>query len=314
MTQTTYEHWYIAGPGAIGLLLYQQLQAISEHSTTQPIMIHRSLTQGFSFFEFINIASQSQKINVQWFDHHTCSEIQPCSKHSQHHGIKQLIVTTKSYQVLDCIRQLTPYLAEGCQIVLLHNGLGIQQQAIDTWPEYRFFLGSTTEGAWKESATKVIHAGKGETQIGHIEDTQPNWWQSSLLEKSGIHWQPDILKQLHLKVAINAAINPLTILFECNNGRLLNKEYKTLVSDLCNESQRVLAAHGQSIDQLLEKVLRVAELTGRNFSSSYQDWTNNRQTELSSMNGYIQTLARLYQISTPTHDKVMEDVAKKALI
>lgn len=300
MSQSDFiEPWHIAGPGAIGLLLHSKLQQATE-SHLFPIMIHRSHQPAYDNYQVIDQDSTSL-YPIHWFN--------------QEQVIHNLIITTKSYQVLDCITQLIPFLATEANIVLLHNGLGIQQTAVKRWPTFNFFAGSTTEGAWKSEENKVIYAGQGETLIGSMTSNECLWWEKSSLSKAGVHWQENIMTQLHTKVAINAAINPLTILFECQNGDLLTSENRfSLMKTLCQETQTVLTKEGYPIDTLVDIVTQVAQRTGANFSSSYQDWQHNRQTELSSMNGYIQSLAKKHKINTPVHDKVMEEVSLKALI
>lgn len=297
---TIFEPWYIAGPGAIGLLIHSQLMDAYDQTQPTPIMIQRSHKPDYDHYQVITQGTP-KTYPVHWFD--------------QSQRIHNLIVTTKSYQVLDCLTQLTPFLADNANILLLHNGLGIQQQAAARWPAYHFYAGSTTEGAWKSDVNKVVHAGNGQTLIGSMGEANCPWWKDSVLSHAGFSWQKDILTQLHTKVAINAAINPLTVLFECQNEALIHDNKRiALLKDLCQETEIVLNSEGFFFDNLTNTVIDVAKKTGANYSSSYQDWKHNRQTELSSMNGYIQSLARKHNINTPIHDKVMAEVSLKALI
>ncbi|GLQ29704.1 ketopantoate reductase family protein [Litoribrevibacter albus] len=291
--------WHIAGPGAIGLLIHSFLY--KANPDLPPILVNRSLQGTFTTYNLTNCDQKIETLPVQWFE-------------KQHH-ISHLIVTTKSHQVIDCIKALSSYLQPDATILLLHNGLGVQQQAIDTWPDFHFYLGTTTEGAWKQADNIVVHAGTGDTRLGNFTNKQPQWWLQSELRDIGFMWQDNILAQLHLKVAINAAINPLTILFECQNGQLLaSPDRLSLMRALCEETYLVLTAEGYPITDLVSKVTQIAERTSANYSSSYQDWANQRKTELFSMNGYIQTLGKKHNIKTPTHDKVMAEVAKKAIL
>ena len=296
--------WHIAGPGSIGLLFYYSLHSLSRDSQQSPYMIHRSLTRQFPTFSVETLDHTIEQCPIQWFE--------------GQHKIQRLIITTKSYQVSQCLNQLAPFLEDNCLVVLLHNGLGIQQEMEAAWPNLNFLFATTTEGAWKRSATELIHAGKGDTYIGPSEPTPslpPHWWPKCSLEQIGVQWQPEILTQLHRKVAINAAINPLTILFECQNGALItHPDRLELLKQLCQETEEVYKEVRIPYQGITESVINVAELTGKNFSSSYQDWKNERQTELAHMNGYIQALAKKHGLKTPTHDTVMSKLSKKAHI
>jgi len=296
--------WHIAGPGSIGLLFYYSLLSITRDSQQPPYMIHRSMTGQFETFTVETLDQITRECPIHWFE--------------GQHKIQRLIITTKSHQVNECLDQLAPYLEDNCLVVLLHNGLGIQQDMEEKWPQYNFLFATTTEGAWKRSPTALVHAGKGETYVGSSDQTAslpPDWWTQSALPKIEVKWQPDILSQLHRKVAINAAINPLTILFECQNGDLItHTDRLELLKQLCQETEMVFKEARIPHQEITESVIQVAELTGKNFSSSYQDWKNDRQTELAHMNGYIQALAKKHGLKTPTHDTVMSKLSKKAHI
>jgi 2-dehydropantoate 2-reductase len=296
---STQEQWHIAGPGAIGLLFYYHLSS-SQEIKSNPVLINRSHTSDFKEYGLTLPSQKKQCTPVHWF--------------TGNNLIKKLIITTKSYQVIPCIEALSQYLAPSCQIILLHNGLGVQQQAQQRWPEYSFYFATTTEGAWKKSPTELVYAGIGATHIGQ-QNTAPPKWFTNELHTLGIHWNSQILSQLHSKVAINAAINPLTVIYECKNGQLLeNVEAIEIMAALCNETQTVLEQLGFIPSNLFDKVCLVAQNTSNNYSSSYQDWKHQRKTELNNMNGYIQEQARFAGISTPTHDAILREVATKAIL
>lgn len=297
---SNYHAWYIAGAGAIGLLFYNKLtqQANSEQ---QPRLIHRKFDQPYSHITITDINGKLHKQSVLWAN--------STSK------IKKLIIATKSHQVIDCIEQLERLLSNDCDIVLLHNGLGPQQEAELRWPTFNFYFATTTEGAWKPSTNELIQAGLGVTQIGQSPRSEIDRTKIYELEQAGFQWHPNILEQLHLKVAINAAINPLTVLFECQNGKLTtDPSIRPLLEALCLETEHVFKAESIEHTSLIDLALNVAHKTGANYSSSYQDWKHQRKTELSHMNGYIQQLAKKHGLSTPTHDRVMADIFQKAII
>lgn len=267
----------------------------------RPLLINRNLNLGFSKYRVRDLSGFEKSVTSDWF--------------VGQHKINKLIISTKSYQVIGCIQALTPYLTPNCSIILLHNGLGIQQEAEIHWPHFQFYFASSTEGVWKESSDKIIHAGLGATVIGQQNLQAPDWWSQEFATLRGFQWDQNILNRLHLKVAINSAINPLTILYECQNGSLIDQGSKqAMLSALCKESNSVLSTAGYPISNLEEIVIDVALKTGANFSSSYQDWKSNRKTEINNMNGYIQALAKRYGLPTPTHDTVMSSLLNKATI
>jgi 2-dehydropantoate 2-reductase len=300
MSSNLNEPWYIAGAGSIGLLIYQQL---SQHQNC--LLINRDVNEGKSSISFNSLSGATSRLQLNWFTPSTESE-----------QISKVIITTKSHQVESCIAGLVPYLSENAQIVLLHNGLGAQQRVISRWPEYNFFVATTTSGAWRDHDS-LTHAGLGETLIGRLEthDKAPDNITMLCHLLPNTQWSEDITTALHLKVAINASINPLTALYECRNGELLDENTRQRqLTELSNETQAVLNSYDIPVSDLLKKVLEVAHNTGNNFSSTYQDWKHGRKTELANMNGYIQQLAKEAGLKVPEHDKVMAILKDKVLL
>lgn len=116
---------------------------------------------------------------------------------------------------------------------------------------------------------------------------------------------PAHLLQVQLeKLAINAIINPLTVIFDCLNGELFNRPpIRALIRALLVEISRVLrsiidsstatlveklAAEARySLDGLEKTVEDAAVKTAQNISSMRQDVRAGRLTEINYINGYI---------------------------
>jgi len=106
------------------------------------------------------------------------------------------------------------------------------------------------------------------------------------------------------KLAINAVINPLTVLFDCKNGELLENFYIVQnmrlilweVSQVLCALPELAALPGRdarlSPERLYDLVIRVARLTAGNYSSMFQDVRNGKQTEIDYINGYVLDRAR----------------------
>ena len=117
--------------------------------------------------------------------------------------------------------------------------------------------------------------------------------------------QPANLLQVQLeKLAINAVINPLTVIFDCLNGELFNRApIRALIRGLLAEISSVLrsiiipsttalvgkpAAEARFSLKGLEKIVKDAALkTAQNISSMRQDVRAGRMTEIDYINGYI---------------------------
>ncbi|XP_034480856.1 2-dehydropantoate 2-reductase-like [Drosophila innubila] len=116
---------------------------------------------------------------------------------------------------------------------------------------------------------------------GRPANPLPPDWLDDLTDAGIPHqWTPDILTRLWRKLALNCAINPLTVLHACRNGGLA--EHHCEVATLCAELAELLQHCGQSeaATDLQVEVERVIQATAANYSSMYQDVRQGRRTEI----------------------------------
>ncbi|AHL76574.1 2-dehydropantoate 2-reductase [Stutzerimonas stutzeri] len=214
--------------------------------------------------------------------------------------IRRLLVACKAYDAEAAIAGVAPRLIKGAEILLLQNGLGSQQAIAERWPKSRCVFVSSTEGAYRQADFRIVHAGQGHNWLGGPDHSVlPSWLAE--LGAAGIPyaWADDILGKLWRKLAINCAINPLTVLHDCRNGELLT--HRILVHGLCTELGELLRVCNQAeaADGLEDDVLRVAEATANNYSSMQQDVRSGRRTEVSFLLGQACRTAQQHGLRTP---------------
>ncbi|WP_137887814.1 putative 2-dehydropantoate 2-reductase [Pseudomonas sp. 2FE] len=214
--------------------------------------------------------------------------------------IRRLLLACKAYDAEAAVASLAHRLTADAELILLQNGLGSQDAVAARLPHTRCILASSTEGAFREDDFRVVFAGHGYTWLGDPLDPSPPAWLAQLGNTGIPHqWTADILTRLWRKLALNCAINPLTVLYDCRNGGLL--EHPAEVATLCAELGELLSLCGQpaAAEQLAEEVERVIKATAANYSSMHQDVAQGRRTEISFLLGHACAVARRHQRELP---------------
>jgi 2-dehydropantoate 2-reductase len=214
--------------------------------------------------------------------------------------IHRLLVACKAYDAEAAVAQLAPRLAPDAELILLQNGLGSQDAVATQVPQARCIYASSTEGAFRDGDWRVIFAGHGYTWLGDAgHPVAPIWLDDLSIAGIPHEWSTDILTRLWRKLALNCAINPLTVLHDCRNGGL--QEHHCEVATLCVELTELLERCGQpaAAEDLHQEVERVIQATAANYSSMYQDVANQRRTEISYLLGHACKVAARHQLNLP---------------
>ena len=232
--------------------------------------------------------------------------------------IERLLLTCKAYDAEHAIAQIAHRLQPGADVVLLQNGLGSQQAVAARVPQVRCIFASSTEGAFRENDWRVVFAGAGHTWLGdNSQGDAPHWLED--LQRSHIahEWSPTILSRLWRKLALNCAINPLTVLYNCRNGGL--QAHRAEVDTLCDELAALLKRcdQAEAADNLNTEVHRVIQATANNYSSMHQDVAQGRRTEVSYLLGYACEAAHQRQFAAPhlnaLHHRLIDHLKQRGL-
>ncbi|SNS23934.1 putative 2-dehydropantoate 2-reductase [Pseudomonas segetis] len=214
--------------------------------------------------------------------------------------VSLLLLACKAYDASAAISQLAPLLTADAEVILLQNGLGSQDQVARLIPKARCILASSTEGAFRQADFSTVFAGQGHTWLGDPQQSSsPSWLEDLQRAQINHDWTEDIASRLWRKLALNCAINPLTVLYDCRNGGLL--EHQAEVASLCNELSLLLHAYTtpSTAAGLHEEVLRVITATAANYSSMHQDVAQKRRTEVAYLIGYACAGAERKQLQLP---------------
>jgi 2-dehydropantoate 2-reductase len=280
--------WQVLGAGSLGTLWAVRLARAG--IPVQLILRDQARLQAYQHVGGLTLIEDGQR-HFQAIAAQTITAQQP---------IQRLLLTCKAYDAVAAISALAPRLSATAEVILLQNGLGSQQQIAEQLAPLRCIFASSTEGAFRQSDFCVVFAGAGHTWLGDPLNTTPPPWLSELTDAGINHqWTTEILPQLWRKLAINCAINPLTVLHDCRNGELRN--YPREVAQLCRELAELLQTCGQAeaASDLQREVLRIISATAANYSSMQQDVSRQQRTEISYLLGYACAQARQHGLQLP---------------
>lgn len=263
-------------------------------------------------------------VNMWWrsglAEKHTVQLLDASQQHlfpSQPEKTELLILPTKAWQVKDALRQYEKYLTEQTTIVLLHNGIGTEEDTLRCFPDNPILRMTTSQAALKISTTQVNETGQGTTQAGWLRETTAkkkveieNWFNQVM---SDCYWFDDIRIPLWQKLAINCVINPLTAIHDIKNGELRQPQYRESIEALLEEFFMVAELEEIPLDkqQITQQVWSVIEKTAQNYSSMHQDVMHGIKTEIEFINGYLIRIADTNTVELPKHLSLFNAVKNK---
>ncbi|MFX0090330.1 MAG: ketopantoate reductase family protein [Candidatus Hodarchaeota archaeon] len=219
-----------------------------------------------------------------------------CRTISEELGFSPILESSKSQQVTFCPK-----------IILLQNGLGNEECASNFFPSTHIYRILTTNGAFFIKPGRVRHSGRGKTQIGkYIQTKGENIFLLQLCEiltEVGLKTNQitNLKERIWQKLAVNAAINPITALTGLRNGEILQSlELKEVLTKIVAEVEQVaLISENLKLTNTLEKVLETLNDTKENRSSMLQDVKNRKKTEINFINGQIVKIGKKFNLQTP---------------
>lgn len=263
--------FHVLGAGSLGLLWAARLARAGK--PCRLILRHKSALDAWQDRrQLIGLTDGAKHANIE-----VSAELASAGD-----AIDILIVATKAYSAQAALMNVAPRLKPGAQILMLQNGLGSQQAASLSCPAQRVLYTSVTDGAWVSGPGQVVWAGKGVNRIGDpAGGSAPSWLNDLNAAEIACQWTPDIEQVLWQKLAINCAINPFTVLYDCRNGEV-PRHAGARLDQLIPELHRLLTHNGcpLALEELSTVIQQVISNTAANSSSMRQDVHAGRRTEI----------------------------------
>nr|WP_328730902.1 2-dehydropantoate 2-reductase [Halomonas azerica] len=187
------------------------------------------------------------------------------------------------------VESLPANLPSTTPLVLWQNGFLAQPRITQAWAG-PVLCASTTQGAYLTGDDGVVHAGRGPTFVGDLNNQHGALANvlAQQLTQAGFETTAvgDIHQRLWQKLAVNAAINPLVALHGIRNGELSSSPYCGQVDAVIKEVAAIMQTQGiqppgggQGEAGWLRLVWQVVENTASNKASMLQDLEARRPTE-----------------------------------
>ena len=297
-------HW-ILGPGAIGRLLAHSLAPFAEVA-----LIGR---RGLPAQQ--RLTTPEGEVRVQHLTSLTAAQLTvdvPEPPAFVHITTKAMVAEAALKSVADSLPPTTP-------LVLWQNGFLAQPRITQAWPG-PVLCATTTEGAYLTGDDGVVHAGRGHTFLGDLNNQHVELAETlaQSLTQAGLTAtaEADIRQRLWQKLAVNAAINPLVALNGVRNGELRDDAYAGRVLAVVKEVAAIMLAegiappnNGQGETAWLSLVWQVIESTANNKASMLQDIEAKRPTERGAILGPLIESAERHGLACDTLQALNDEIA-----
>ena len=196
--------------------------------------------------------------------------------------------------------------------ISLQNGLGHSEILAHRLGRQRTLGGAITHGAWKDGESGVHWVGRGNIQMGSLDEGEIPELAKELLqvfEYSNLNpiWSDNVQNIVWNKLLLNVAINPVCAIAGVRNGALIEvPELWQQAMSAMLEAAAIARASGVDLGDLdLEEHLRkVVEATSENRCSMLQDLMAGRATEIDSLCGAIVERGESLGIPTPVNQSL----------
>ena len=205
------------------------------------------------------------------------------------------------------------FINKNTTIFSLQNGLDNIKKIKQIIDKNQIIAGITTHGAILSRPGVIQHTGLGDTVIGELDGSFSDRLDKivKIFNKVNIKTEisENIIRDIWIKAIINSSINPITAIFKCKNGYLLeNPILETFVEKICIESTNIANQEVTDIpiDFVLKKTKDVIRLTSDNYSSMLQSINKSKRTEIDSINKKIVEIGKNKSINVTYNNVVIE--------
>ncbi len=246
---------------------------------------------------------------------HDASEYGDCADY--------LVLTSKVLPGADAVKLLQGAVHPGTVIVLIQNGIGIEDAVAAAFPDHEILSVVAYIGVSRTAPGMIVHSGAGRLILGRFGGGESAAGQnlSQAFSAAGVpaEYTAEITYYRWKKLLWNLPYNSISVL----GGGLLTDEMvrgdevEKLCIDLMGEICRVAAACGVHLDSgLIEQNIRYTREFPPYKTSMLLDYENHRPLEVEAIVGAVVKLARAHALTVPrieTLYALLDSVNRKRL-
>lgn len=226
-----------------------------------------------------------------------------------------LLFSVKSYDAESAIKTSKSIIGKNTVVMSLQNGLNNIEKIKKHVNSDKIIVCITTHGVVFSKPGVIQHTGIGKTILGDISGKN-----TEIIEKIANDLKlgeiktiisENIIKDIWAKAIVNSSINPLTAIFNCKNGYLLeNPIIEKTLEKICRESTDIADSCkiNLNFEDMLKKTEEVIHETSENHSSMLQSVQQNKPTEIESINGTLAKIGKENNIETLMNDLLVYSV------
>jgi 2-dehydropantoate 2-reductase len=245
------------------------------------------------------IAAKGLRLDTQSFDEYV--RLSASTDASAVQGAKLVLFCVKSTDTESAALSIAPYLEQDSLVLSLQNGVENAERLRELLPQS---VAAAVVYVASEMARPghIKHHGRGELVI---EPSSLSEDVARALIDAGVPTEisDNVRGALWAKLVLNCAYNALSALARMPYGRLVQGEGVTRVMrDIVDECTAVAAADGVTIPGDVDAaVRRIAETMPNQYSSTAQDMTRGKRSEIDHLNGLIVRRGEALGVATPAN-------------
>lgn len=228
-----------------------------------------------------------------------------------------ILISVKSYDTKEAVREITPLVKSETLVVSLQNGIGNVEAIADCIGWERTVGGRVIFGVEFHAAGEVeVTVYAEEVMLGHPKPSPLSEKTKNLareINSTGIptKYTEEISKYIWAKLLYNAALNPLCTLLQTPYGFLpKHPETRFLMDQIIAECFCVAEAENTPLfwekDTDYMKVLlgRLIPATAEHHPSMLQDIQKGKPTEIDAINGAVVVRGKKLGVPTPVNETI----------